>query len=543
MMKRNYLWMLLASMAFVGCSQNDDLPEGGEQNNEKEISYIAINVNATPTMGGRAATSPGFSYGTADENKVSTVCFFFFDGSGNPFTIATGTAADGTTATANWITKNYSSDQGSATTGSTNVERVMESVLVLQKVKGSYPKSVVAVLNWTPTGTAGISLEQLRKTSLTEFKNSNFIISNSVYKSGSNVIYATPLTEAHFAANTDAAVARPVDIYVERVAVKTKVSNKEDATDYVQIGSTSQKGFDTGVDAYIDKSTQAKDVYAQILAWAFNTTNDQSYLMKDLDGVTTDPFTNWNDATNYRSYWAVSSPVATAYGNLKFKWNEITADVGTPGYCLENTDDSNPTRVIVKAQLVDDTAAPIDLAQWYGSYYTITGLKQAVATSLANKMVVRTSGSADVAIAADDIDYAYAASGVQNPTNQQYYTIVFKLSATGNSKTWTDPTTGTILDANAETAVFAGITPAKYWKNGATYYYLPIEHLGSKNAVVRNHSYEINVEKIVGLGTPVPEPNPTDPVPPVTPEDTETYIAARINILAWKLVSNNVTLQ
>ena len=82
---------------------------------------------------------------------------------------------------------------------------------------------------------------------------------------------------------------------------------------------------------------------------------------------------------------------------------------------------------------------------------------------------------------------------------------------------------------------------AKVWKDGYTYYYFDIKHLGNKIGVVRNHIYDANITKLTGLGTPVY--NPDEIIYPEKPiDDEETFIAAQINILSWRIVKNDVEL-
>ena len=92
----------------------------------------------------------------------------------------------------------------------------------------------------------------------------------------------------------------------------------------------------------------------------------------------------------------------------------------------------------------------------------------------------------------------------------------------------------------------AAIEPAKIWKSGMTYYFSDVKHLGSEGStgeygIIRNHSYHIAVNGVKGWGTPVYDPDME--VEPIRPTDKETYISAEINVLAWRVVSNNVTLE
>lgn len=78
------------------------------------------------------------------------------------------------------------------------------------------------------------------------------------------------------------------------------------------------------------------------------------------------------------------------------------------------------------------------------------------------------------------------------------------------------------------------------WVDGQTSFYVNIKHANNGNTplygVVRNHIYDYTFDNVIGLGLPGNTPeNPVD--------ETESYIAARLNVLNWKVVSNTVTLE
>lgn len=91
-----------------------------------------------------------------------------------------------------------------------------------------------------------------------------------------------------------------------------------------------------------------------------------------------------------------------------------------------------------------------------------------------------------------------------------------------------------------------------YWKEGRTYFYTIIRHQGFNGlvgngtsdflyGVVRNHVYNITLTGVYGLGTPVI--NPKKPIHPQHPNDGRpSYIKAKINILPWRIVTNNATI-
>ena len=87
------------------------------------------------------------------------------------------------------------------------------------------------------------------------------------------------------------------------------------------------------------------------------------------------------------------------------------------------------------------------------------------------------------------------------------------------------------------------------------YYAIPIEHLLKRASsgtdivegnygVVRNHWYTVTVDKILRLGTGVFQPGEGGEliIPSTKPEDPTYYLGARINILSWKIVHQNVDL-
>lgn len=87
--------------------------------------------------------------------------------------------------------------------------------------------------------------------------------------------------------------------------------------------------------------------------------------------------------------------------------------------------------------------------------------------------------------------------------------------------------------------------PAEVRTGGMAYYYTTIKHLGAKGklgeyGIVRNHSYQISLNSIKGFGTPVYDPNKT--IVTTIPSDDKTYLAAKINVLSWRVVPSKVDL-
>lgn len=577
MKAKDLLWGFLASMFLVGCSQNEDLPEGGNEKGEKEWSYIAINVNATPNAGGRAVTDDGFTYGTADENKVKDAYFFFFKADGEPFIvndyIPDSENGNAERAGENWVQYTFQGDAGSDGAGTSNVERKMNAVLTLAGIKDSYPTYMVVVLGGQPVSSTAVSLTSLRSLLINNYKNPDgyFIMSNSVYGDGVNGVYAATLTKGNFATTPEAAKTSPVNVYVERVAARVGVSlnsaNVVSGTNIfvVKKGSTDQQ-------IQIEGETDPTKVYAEILGWDINTTINHTYLIKniqDFENWNTQLGFTWSDPNNYRSYWEntphrTADPV-TSYDRT-FDFN-LFNDLSVKDYCMGNTNTTPKTKVVVRAQLQKEDGTPLNIVSWLGHYYKFGDLKGIVATSLSNELFYRTDGSSSwtaintvVSGSVPGLGYIALVRGDGDTDNEasDYYKATFTLDDSGKSLQWSFDGVNALTNisggatvAEQVAAKLKSLAPAKIWTNGHTYYFLDIEHLGNSSTirnygVVRNHAYEIIVDGIVGLGTPVYKTEVGDDFPtipePIIPDETETYLAAKINILSWALVSNNVIL-
>jgi hypothetical protein len=91
------------------------------------------------------------------------------------------------------------------------------------------------------------------------------------------------------------------------------------------------------------------------------------------------------------------------------------------------------------------------------------------------------------------------------------------------------------------------IPPATVYADGQTYYYIDIKHLGTSGkeaeyGIVRNHIYDIEIQSIKGYGTPVysPDSNLVEPETPI--EEVGVYVAAKINVLSWRVVKQGVNI-
>ena len=90
------------------------------------------------------------------------------------------------------------------------------------------------------------------------------------------------------------------------------------------------------------------------------------------------------------------------------------------------------------------------------------------------------------------------------------------------------------------------------YKGGSMYYNIPIEHLNNgdvangtipeaKYGVVRNHHYVVTIDKLENIGKGIFDEDEKI-VPGEDPDGDTYYVGAKINILSWKIVSQNVEL-
>lgn len=533
---------MLACTAMVSCT-NDDVLEGGNnpaQNGER--SYMAVNIVSANSGSRSTSTVTGDKYqdaNEANEVKVGKVRFYFFDENGAAYKVT-----DKNNTNANYIEiENPKISEGSTA----NVDKKTPSVLVIEQSKVAPPKSVVAVLNSDKLATDladEMSLAELTakvcndQNGIAGTGENEFIMTNSVYvDSRKETMVATPISIDDIQHSEDAAKANPVNIYVERVLAKvtTELKNQNKTDGY--------KPEDKSGVYSIGAEFGGKKVFAKINGWQITNYNDNSTLFKSLNDEPNFTWT-WNAPADFRSFWANSAdPTDGTTGNNAsyknpYKFNEIGST--NVKYCLENTSD-NPTKLLVAATLLNEDGEALDIAQWMGVKYTVADLKTQLAGTLASEyFYFDESDKKYKSITAEHIDFL-------NPdntwaANEKRYEV-YACLAKGAPQFYTKKADGTGMNEVAASVINDKLDtyPVRVWTEGATYYYVNIAHLGGLDAVVRNHWYNISINSISGFGTPVYDGD--DIIFPQVPDnDKDTYIAAEINILSWKVVSQDVEL-
>ncbi len=585
---KKYLFIALAALGFAACAEKMD-DNSPVQKGELEESYIAINLMSAD-VDTRAEGDPLFpdntyEAGTAAERKIHSAYFFFFDAEGEAFNV-TGNPASAPGGSVNHLSLTISDGY---TDGMPNVSDIKEAVLVLKTYKGVYPSKIVAVLNWTPDHDKAYTLADLRGVMENSIGDDTYgyVMSNSVYmdKAG-NIVDAVPLTADNIKTSEVDAKATPVNIYVERTAAKVVLTaNGKVTADNI---FTTQKTSDLvgSNNGTLVVAPNAIDVYVKLHGWELYNDYSTSTLLKNINTTWDDEDLGltWNDRPYFRCYWAQSQNTLL---NDSFSWSYIQDPApddapatfngfptengfkvaenanyaaGTYTYCGENTnqkvDATDPrTKVILKGQLMqknqDGTYSALELARWYGTEYAGNeALRTAVANSLKYTLYYH-DGTKYVSIAPVDLECVSGIAGAEA------YEVGFKLSTAGEGKTWYKYSSekgyeslGDVasdenkINTNAE---LAKVEPALVYAYGNTYYFIDIEHLGTAGAkygVVRNHVYQIDINSITGYGTPVYMGTSSIVTPPEYPEDEEgSYVAAKINVLSWKVVQQSVNIQ
>ena len=533
---KKYLFFAVALLGMASCAK-EDVDNGNKpiHSGEIEESYIAINLSASDITRAEA----GFDDGTDAERAVKYADFFFFDEAGNPFNV-TGNPATTSGGGVNHLRATGVGFNKDSNTGD-DISDTSNPVLLLKTYKGQYPSQIVAVLNWNPRQEEAYTLANLYQavnitTEITTEgeKKNYFVMSNSAYAQGTTEVCATPLTMENIKTTEAAALSAPVNIYVERVAAKVQVNAANGNKYNVKNGS---------------------NVYAKILSWDLYRDNTQSILLKDIDPSWTDDNLGfaWNNGPWYRSYWATSLPAPTndqIFGNSPFDEGEAT-------YIGENTTGkATCTKVVIKAQLVNDAGVAQEIAIWNNvEYVSELSLRTAVANTLKYTYFSKVADGYE-GLKPEDLQ-CVKGSAEGAPAGVAANEVYFQLSATGEGKNWYKLVNGEYQpmannlnnDPNGKTATneaLKSVPAALLYENGETFYYVDIKHLGNGQGkpgdygIVRNHVYNITINSITGYGSPVYTGVAFLDYPQIS--EQSTYVSAKINILSWKLVNQEVNI-
>lgn len=589
MKKFTMLSSVLASalmLTVASCSSSDDISGGtGGENAEGSTSYIAVNLKTVanaPTGNARQSRSydddKGGQYedGAGVENVVTSVRFYFFNADGTPYIL------NNTNGQVNYVERTVTVSNGDQ---SQTVEGISEAVLVLNGESNVAPASMLTVVNpdinseLLKNGAAirwSVMRKELKGSKF--YDNAHFMMSNSTYEEAGNDLCTTQLTGKTYASST-AATEHPVDVYVERVNAKVNAtvasgSAFETETNDVALDGVSMKDKQKITVGELslakdDGTSDKKTIFAYVVGWGLASENGMAELFKQID---TQKFTDeilgispWSSADYHRSFWSLSVPFGGTGADknepVNHKFSEYTHKLGEAVYTLPNTpteaiDDAHVynntlTKFVVAARLAykdaDNSLKPAEICEYKGQEFLGTdNLKKTFLKEISRyyKKVPVADGEPDKYVNLDPSDITFttdAPSGTQAKDYEVFATLAKPDITLYEQKggVWNE-----VTDKSVVYNMLQG-TPAEVRKGGMAYYYTTIKHLGKKGklgeyGIVRNHSYQISLNSIKGFGTPVYDPNKI--IVPTVPSDDKTYLAAKINVLSWRVVPSTVDL-
>lgn len=558
----------VALMMSACASDKEEIGSGTKPGSDPQyLAVNIVNVGATPTT-----RTTDYENGTAGESAIKKVRFYFFNGDGSPYLIKTGIDGGGDK---NWLEASPADDTPTSGTPS-QIEKITQTVLVINGIQSAAPAAIVAIVNPETVDAATLKnggtmrLSELRYSAVGRnfYKKdadngavSEFVMSNSVYVNAGEDVCAS-LVAGHVTTSAETAKAKPVDLYVERVVAKVTADVKNSA---FELGN----GTNWETNKYGTKDPVGKsgdyDVYAVIEGWGLANENGKAEVEKQVNKTWTDGtlgFTPWTTADYHRCFWETSvafdagtggnQPVNPTFNQLKAKMQDVLYTLpNTPESKdkIANLKDNDLTKFAVAATLRYKDAAGnwhnAEICRYNGvSILGIDNLKRQMALTF-SQYYTSTDATNYTQLSKDDIDF-------KDPdgTMQQYrVTPTLANDPAGTKKYYTKTTTGTtptfreVNKADVLAAIEAD--KAEIRRDGRAYYYVPIKHIGgpgelAEYGIVRNHFYKITLTGIKGFGTPVY--NPDKVVDPIVPTYENTYLAARVQVLQWRVVNQNASL-
>lgn len=583
MKKFTMLSSVLASalMLTVASCSSEDVAGGDSQNGKGTTSFLAVNIENVGSAPASRSYQQGdgtYEDGTEAESKINNVRFYFFNADGTPYIL------NNVNGKGNYIDREVNVNPGDQ---SQTVEGITGTVLVLNGENHVAPASMLTVINpdinpeLLQNGAAlrwSVMRKELKGSTFND--KAHFMMSNSTYEEAGNDLCTTQLTGKTYASKDDAEK-NPVNVYVERVNAKVNAdvvgTNFEKETADVIFDGVSMKDKQktkVGVLSLTkeDGTSDNKDIFAYIVGWGLASENGKAELFKQID---TQKFTDeilginpWSTPDYHRSFWSLSVPFGGTGADknepVNYNFSEYTHKLGEAVYTLPNTPteviddahiyDNNLTKFVIAARLAYEDAGslkPAEICEYKGQEFLGTdNLKKVFLNEISRYYKkVTAAGEPDkyVNLTPSDITFTTTAP---SGTQAKDYEVFAKLA--NPDITLYEQKGGVWHEVTDKSDVndMLQATPAEVRTGGMAYYYTTIKHLGKKGksgepklgeyGIVRNHSYQISLNSIKGFGTPVYDPKKI--IVPTIPSDDKTYLAAKINVLSWRVVPSKVDL-
>lgn len=523
-MRTNYFMSAMGVVALAigmaACSNEEPAVNPGETDANGQ-SYVAVKIMSASSTGTKADETPvDYEEGTAAENALTAANtrFYFFNQDGTVFNMIFNTVNGDVTG--NMVTPTE------ITAGTTDGKDVAgQAVLLLGKAAGTgyqgmVPYQAVCVANLSSeefTDLQGKNLTELAKvvSNAKEYTSGNFVMSSSTWAENTS---GSVVLAGHICNTPELAKNSPVNFFIERLAAKVNVSGLKAYVSKDKENPTNDANYTIVLDG-----VRKENVKLQVNLTGYKLLNAASKANTIKQLPTAAPWANesnpWSSADYHRSFWASTLTYDNAGIVADSKSFDILTDSqwGTAdGYMYEYINDDlnnqadditltkrgmSTTAVAVRGyvQVVPEegeTAKDLDLVRWAGNYYDKNSFLAMVKQGLSLE---------------DDEDLELVADAA----NANTYKVV---KVKGNTQTDID-----------------NFNKVMYWNGGATSFVINLCNSEGKYGVVRNHVYKVAVNSVVGLGVPGNEI--------ITPEDNETFLGATLDVLNWRIVRQNVTLQ
>lgn len=584
-MNKNFVFLtvLLASV-FASCSSDEPTaPEDRFDGSYDGQAYMRVRISMADDAAARAGD---FETGTDEEQAIKEIGLKFYNSDGSFY--GYGLPVTNPTDTSTPID---------------NVDGTIEDAVIVLQINSNAPKPthVVAYVNcgdsWKQTNSEpNIDIidgdKQIKESITTEYsgKTHYAMTSSNYYGTGSgdetHLGYRTPVNHDSFKSTEEEAMAStvPVNIYVERLAAKVKVNT----VDNMNPKTIENNGYTLNfvIDGY-----------------SLGGVNNESYYIKKLDSSWKDasPWDGWNAPEWHRCYWAwdinydnaISNHPELDYVSYNKVENSLDESKTSWLYTAENTMKGmsesgtqgvqttelnrylfQPFAYVIGHYEVTKDGTPVtddNLYEYAGKILPqeamLTYMQQMIGTVLYTKdgdtyngVNLATEGFVELG------SYQYGDEGNKKTDASlvclQLTDIGKEAIANGNyyikKQNETEPNKYDYVEAT-ETEVVPLLKQSDTQAYGFKYdvgrrgylAYFPIliKHLNTGigintdeigyYGVVRNHCYYITINKIEGLGIGIFNTEvdiiPKDKIKPL-------YLAAKFNVLSWKVVNQSVDL-
>ncbi len=377
---------------------------------------------------------------------------------------------------------------------------------------------------------------------------------------GSKFRTLVPITTV-YQTEAEALAGAPSEIYVERGMAKVTL---EALSSTLKLGSDASKSIaflnwtidHTNTKSYAVRSTEGHDDFLQLVNKV-----SKKYRYAGMSDITEgDP-----GDYKYRTYFAKDPNFdAFATGDLKFATaTDYTDKVGddNPQYCFENTFDVDHQEVmyttLVRLKVKVGTGTDLYIVnENRGTIYENAGVQTLAKNAAIDYIATQAAlGAITVSGTVDASDFnvvVTTTAGTATATITQATTLAGKI------------TSGTVTDANLQTAVNTALKTISCYAGGESYYTIRIKHFGDqltpwhtgdaletpapvvgniypagadrdnnylgRYGVLRNNWYNIIINSIQYLGEATPKDYSADTT---TDDELDGYISARIHILSW----------